>query len=91
MIKPVLIYRCGVALENEITPIYVCSVEWSDCSVFVQKYTFGSLSLLKRDTVRGSARWSVHTQSIDKIFQCMPFDKFSSAVALSISVFQSVW
>ena len=73
MIKPVLIYRCGVALENEITPIYVCSVEWSDCSVSVQKYTFGSLSLLKRDTVRGSARWSVHTQSIDKVFPVHAF------------------
>ena len=23
--------------------------------------------------------------------QCMPFDKFPSAVALSISVFQSIW
>ena len=71
-----------MALESEITPIHVCSVEWSDCSVPVQKYTFGSLSLLKRDTVRSSERahagQSKHSP-LTRFSQCMPFNKFPNA------------
>ena len=45
---------------HEIAPIHVHSVEWSDCSVHVQKRTFsGPYVHYKRDTIRKSARWSV--------------------------------
>ena len=68
-----------MALKNEITPIRVCSVEWSDCSVPIQKYTFGSLSLLKRNTVRSSERahagQSTH-RPLTRFSQCMPFEIF---------------
>ena len=58
------------------------SVEWSDHSVPVQKYTFGSLSLLKRDTVCSSERehagQSTHSP-LTRFSQCIPFDKFPNA------------
>ena len=57
--------------ENEITPIYVHSVEWSDRSVPVQKRSGIVVNVYKRDTVRN--RYSVagqagSTHPIDKAF-----------------------
>ena len=64
-----------MALENEIKPIHVCSVEWSNRSVTVQKRTFWSLCSLKNvsrfATARAHAGQSDSTQSIDKVFHCM--------------------
>ena len=61
-----------MALENEKTPIRVCSIEWSDCSVPVQKRDFWCrhlyLNAIRFAAARESARWSVHTHPIDKVF-----------------------
>ena len=64
----------------EIAPIHVHSVEWSDCSVPVQKRDFWCrCDHYKRDTVRSSERahagQSKHSP-LTRFSKCMPFDKF---------------
>ena len=61
------------AHENEITPIDVHSVEWSDRSVPVQKHS-GVVVIITiairctSDTARAGQHGSTHP--IDKVFQC---------------------